>query len=188
MADNKLINCDGVCYTSNSWEPNNRCVTLHNGDGYNEHSMILVEKNMCHVCGKEDVVTISTDNSEGDNPWVSMCQECCVGLFERVPTSDNTVEKVSEIKQVYCWMCQVELPTDKNYKCKSCDGVYGYCEKCSHKSLCSMCGVTNCCVYCSSNYCPLCETYNCKDCVVRNGKNVVSCKKQECLVEALSKR
>lgn len=48
---------------------------------YNEWSRVSIEKSVCHMCSKSNVNVICTENSDGDNSWVSLCKECCDSLF-----------------------------------------------------------------------------------------------------------
>jgi hypothetical protein len=38
----------------------------------------------CHVCGESNTGLIHCDNSDGDNNWVGLCQECCDNLFKKI--------------------------------------------------------------------------------------------------------
>lgn len=59
-------------------------IKLGNINGDNEWSVVCLEKNSnaCHVCGKNNISLLCTDNSDGDNNYVAICKICCIKIFE----------------------------------------------------------------------------------------------------------
>lgn len=65
-------------------------IVLADIDGMNEWSQIGVcNKSQCHVCGAKNRITLVTENSDGDNPWVAICNDCCIEIFSKADAKFN---------------------------------------------------------------------------------------------------